>query len=75
MKALSTRLPAPERIAQARVEAALTQEELARTIGCSVNSVGKWERGERSPKGARLRGLSLATGKPLSWFFESEVAA
>jgi transcriptional regulator with XRE-family HTH domain len=74
MRVMSARLPAPERITQARTEAALTQEELARRIPCSVNSVGKWERGERSPKGARLRGLAIATGKSLSWFFEEEEA-
>jgi DNA-binding transcriptional regulator YiaG len=75
MKVLSTRLPPPDRIVRARREAALTQEELARTIGVSLASVGKWERGSRSPTGRRLRDLALATGKPIAWFFQEEAAA
>lgn len=68
--------PAPSRLAQARAEAGLTQEELAQKAGCSVFSIGKYERGERSPRGPRLRRIARATGKPVEWFFSAqEVAA
>jgi HTH-type transcriptional regulator, cell division transcriptional repressor len=67
--------PSPERFVQARTEAGLTQEELATKAGCSVFSIGKYERGERSPRGPRLRRLAEATGKPLAFFFETELVA
>ncbi len=67
--------PLPARIARARAEAGLTQEELAAEMGCSVFSIGKYERGERSPLGPRLRRLALVTGKPVAWFFSENGAA
>jgi len=62
------------RLAQARAEVGLTQEELAHATKISLASIGKYERGERSPRGPRLRRIAQVTGKPISWFFE-EVAA
>jgi transcriptional regulator with XRE-family HTH domain len=58
-----------DRIVLARVQAGLTQEELATKAGCSVFSIGKIERGSRSPSGPLLRRIARATGKPISWFF------
>ncbi len=39
-------------VAEARLNAGLTQEEFARVTGASLGTVRKWERGERSPSGA-----------------------
>lgn len=75
MSVASTPRPLKERIARARLEAALTQQELAREAGCSVFSIGKYERGERTPRGPVLRRIAAATGKPLEWFFVVEAAA
>jgi len=58
------------RLVQARAEAGLTQEELAHATKISIASIGKYERGERSPRGPRLRRIAAVTGKPIPWFFE-----
>lgn len=71
----STPRPSRERLVRARIEAGLTQEELASVTGISLASIGKYERGERSPRGPRLRRIATSTGKPLTWFFEEVVAA
>lgn len=63
-----------ERLVRARLEAGLTQEELARAAEISLASVSKYERGERSPLGPRLRRIAEATGKPVHWFFEEAAA-
>jgi len=76
MQRLSTPKATPARIVRARAEAALTQEELAQQAGCSVFSIGKYERGERALRGPALRRIAEATGKPLAFFFDTtEVAA
>jgi transcriptional regulator with XRE-family HTH domain len=61
------------KVSRARLEAALTQEELAELVGVSLRSIAHWEAG-RMPRGRHLRRLAEATGKPLSFFFE-EMAA
>jgi transcriptional regulator with XRE-family HTH domain len=68
----STPKPRRERLVRARVEAGLTQEELARQVGASVFSIGKYERGERSPRGPVLRRIAEVTGRTTAWFFENE---
>lgn len=62
-------------LATARAQAGLTQEELAAAVGCSVFSIGKYERGERSPRGPVLRRIADVTGKPIAYFFTAEAAA
>ncbi len=74
MPRLSTPRPSPTRLAEARIRAGLTQEELAGRAGSSVFSIGKYERGERVPRGPVLRRIAAATGVPVSWFFEDEGA-
>jgi transcriptional regulator with XRE-family HTH domain len=64
--------PRRDRLRRARVEAGLTQEELAIRVGASVFSIGKYERGERSPRGPMLRRIAKVTGKTTAWFFENE---
>lgn len=72
METVSTPRADRHRIAQARIEAGLTQEELASKADCSVFSIGKYERGERALRGPRLRQIAEATGKPLSFFFTAD---
>lgn len=62
--------PSRHKIALARSIRALTQEEWAERLGCSVFTVGKWERGERTPRGVLLRRLAEESGFPIEWFFE-----
>lgn len=40
----------PERLRQLRIEADLTQQELAKNLNVSQQIIGLWERGERKPK-------------------------
>jgi HTH-type transcriptional regulator, cell division transcriptional repressor len=54
------------RIAQARREAGLTQEELARLIGVTTRSVQGYEAGNVTPF-RHLRKLEEATEKPRGW--------
>lgn len=63
--------PSTSRLVQARVEAGLTQEELARATEISVASIGKYEQGQRFPRGPRLRRIADVTGRPVGWFFEA----
>lgn len=75
MPRLSTPSASPVQILRARVEAGLTQDELAALAGCSVFSIGKYERGERGLRGPMLRRIAEATGKPLSFFFVADGVA
>lgn len=75
MTAVSTPRPLAARFIQARIEAGLTQEELAARVGCSVFSIGKYERGERTPRGPMLRRIALETAKTVPWFFSEDGVA
>lgn len=75
MSATSSLRPSPSRLAEARALSALTQEELARKAKLSLSSVGKYERGERSPRGPQLRRIARVTGFPVDWFFDLEAVA
>lgn len=57
------------RMAQARKEAGLTQEELAKRIGYIARSVAGWERDETHPRPKALNAVAEATGRPVSWFY------
>jgi transcriptional regulator with XRE-family HTH domain len=75
MRALSTARLRPERFTQARIARELTQEALAAEVGCSVFSIAKYERGERTPSIGMLRRIAAVTGYEIGWFFdEAEVA-
>lgn len=53
----------PEQIKDWRVKKGWTQERLARAVGVSVNTVARWERGERTPdRGSRIALHAAMTG-------------
>jgi transcriptional regulator with XRE-family HTH domain len=54
----------------ARVEAGLTQAQLAKQVGMSTRSVQDYERGIRSPA-PHLATFEAALGKPKGWFLAS----
>jgi transcriptional regulator with XRE-family HTH domain len=62
------------RIAQARKEAGLTQEALAKSIGYIPRSVAGWERNETHPRPVALQAIATATGRTVAWFYELEAA-
>ena len=58
------------RLAQARHDAGLSQEALARAVGCSASVVPKWEAGNRRPSLPMLRRLADALGVTLGSLVE-----
>jgi len=51
-----------EQIRAARIEAGLTQEQLAEKIGSGQNRVSAWERGATSPNLSTLELIAAALG-------------
>jgi transcriptional regulator with XRE-family HTH domain len=60
------------RIARARREAGLTQRELALRTGHAVRTVQTWELGTASPRSDAFTAIAEATGRPHSWFYETD---
>jgi len=48
---------APQAVLSLREKLAITQQELATRVGCSLSAVQFWEAGRSSPRGYRLRKL------------------
>jgi transcriptional regulator with XRE-family HTH domain len=61
-----------DKIKQARLEASLTQAELAEKIGVLQKDISRYERGERKPKFDKLVLIAKATNKPLDFFVEGD---
>lgn len=55
------------RLRDAREAAGLSTRELADHLGVKESTVGKWESGERSPRGQRVSKLAGILGVSLSW--------
>ncbi len=55
------------RIADARSEAGLTQQQLADAVGRSVHAVRKWERDQNQPSVELLEKIAATTGAPLAF--------
>src|SRR3990167_1003749 len=62
------------RIARARTEAGVTQEELADLIGVSTRSLQGYEAGAVKPY-RHLEALAAAVNKPMAWFLHGDDAA
>jgi transcriptional regulator with XRE-family HTH domain len=60
-----------EQIKQARVDANLTQAELARAVGVTVRTVQNWEAGTRAPW-RYIAEICIATRTPLTFFFDGD---
>jgi len=61
------------RIAGARHEAGLLQEELADKVGVSKSAVQQWERGRAHPRINHLAEIARITNKPIIHFIEAQV--
>jgi len=59
-----------ERIARARMEAGLTQQQLAARVGSSQNAISRYEAGDRAVSLEMLVSIAAELNKPLSYFFE-----
>lgn len=56
----------------ARVNAKLTQKELAEILGVSNATIVNWEKGNSEPNLSQLRKISELSGIPLDFIFLSE---
>jgi transcriptional regulator with XRE-family HTH domain len=63
--------PLAAALRQARINAGLTQEELARRIDVRAVAVSRWERGVHQPGLDRLQRIAEATRTPIETFMES----
>lgn len=61
------RIEVGRRIAQARKEAQMRQEDLARELGVSVRTIYAYESGETPPH-RNLRQIADILGRPVDWF-------
>jgi transcriptional regulator with XRE-family HTH domain len=59
-----------DKIKQARIEAFLTQKQLAEKVGVLQKDISRYERGERKPKLDKLMLIAKATSKPLEYFLK-----
>lgn len=62
-----------KRIREARKSAGLNPERFAVKLNISVATVQRWETGRTEPTLSKLTAVAKATGKPLSFFLETEV--
>lgn len=60
-----------QRISEARLEAGLTQTQLAQAISTSERNISRWETGRNSPRLPHLLAIAQATGKEVGWFLET----
>lgn len=56
----------PKQIAQVRKHTGVSQAVFAKHLNVSVTSVSKWERGEKKPRGASLKLLTIVQKKGLN---------
>ena len=59
-------------LAAARVNAGLTQEEVAKALKVGKQTVGNWEKGTSEPKMSQSRQLSELYKMPLDYIFLPE---
>lgn len=63
-----------DRIAQARRERGMTQQDLAVRLRVAVATVQRWEAGTTTPSLRRLEAIADATGRPVAYFVQEEAA-
>jgi putative transcriptional regulator len=57
----------PRQITRIREREEVSQAVFARHLGLSINLISQWERGEKKPRGASLKLLTLVDKKGLDW--------
>lgn len=62
----------PHRIKSLRIERKMNQTELAELIGCTPNTVSRWERGITRPNGLDLYVMSDKLGVDVRWLLGLE---
>lgn len=62
-----------DRLRKAREHAGMTQSELAEATGVSLNSLNRYEKGQRSPGEDIVSAIAKATGVPPTWLIDGDV--
>lgn len=62
-----------QKLQKAREEAGLSQEELARKLGCTQSSLSNYELGKRRLYLSDLQRISHILGKPVTYFLENSL--
>jgi len=65
--------PVGPRIARARTHQGWSQEELARRMGVTLDTIEAWENGERDPRANRLFTLAGILNVTPHWLLEGDV--
>jgi transcriptional regulator with XRE-family HTH domain len=60
------------RLREARAGCNLTQQEIARRMGCTQAALSLWESSVRAPRVADLVELGIALSKPIAFFLDFE---
>lgn len=60
------------RIKKARLDAKLSQDDLAKAVGKTRGAVAQWESGDVRPRHSTLQAVAVATGKSLLWLESGE---
>ena len=63
-----------QKVRAARLEASLTQGDLASGLGVTVQEISRWENAHSFPGFSNLLELSRILERELVWFFEEETA-
>ena len=64
-----------DRLSLTRVQAGLSQEDLAELVGCTKSTVSDVERGLSDPRASTLFGLADALGVSAEWLYRGEEGA
>ncbi len=59
-----------ERVKARRTLIGMSQEELGKRVGLTIQQIQKYEKGVDRIAASRLWVISLVLGRPISWFFE-----
>jgi transcriptional regulator with XRE-family HTH domain len=56
-----------ERFRNAREQAGMTQEDLARAVGVTPQAVSSWESGKVAPRNGTVRAVAAVLGASTAW--------
>jgi transcriptional regulator with XRE-family HTH domain len=59
-------------LAAARVNAGMTQKELAKYMDVDISTITNWEKGKSEPSTSQLRKISQVSGIPMDYIFVPE---
>lgn len=61
-----------DRLRKAREHVGMTQSDLATATGVSLNSLNRYEKGQRTPSKDVVQAIATATAISLEWFYQDD---